>query len=372
MAGQQNNGNDNEIIDLTSEISENRRTRRRPPVADFGVDDDVQVTFTRRRRSQPPSQRRPLSAGAGMNLDESTLIAVLGGPNGVVMPPRSFHNASFNNNLSVSGNSSNITTEPRRLPQGRGRHNHDVFTRQFHDERIMQRMQRMQHLRAMVGGGFGNHVMRRRVSAMPASSSSSSSSSSLSSSSSRGNSVHREALELPPDWRFISMHEYDDVSGYFPAVQFRHPDWASHAAVAAETTVREQRAQRQALSHIPVPLAPRKGYSRRVRAGAKLVCPSCAAELGGKKTTTTTTAGEEENVSRDPNPNPDLQQTIWATVKCGHVYCGNCALKFRRMHQRRRGRSSKKIVRSEVVGKCMVKECDNIISGARGMFEIFV
>ncbi|KAG5513698.1 hypothetical protein PMAC_000736 [Pneumocystis sp. 'macacae'] len=83
-----------------------------------------------------------------------------------------------------------------------------------------------------------------------------------------------------------------------------------------------------------------KGFTRSLNRNQKLVCPNCIHELG---------------ISDDP-----VKKNIWVG-KCGHVYCGVCALVFRSMKSK--GPHS---------AICVVKHCHKIISGNHNLREIYV
>ncbi|KAK9455109.1 hypothetical protein V1511DRAFT_332884 [Dipodascopsis uninucleata] len=108
-----------------------------------------------------------------------------------------------------------------------------------------------------------------------------------------------------------------------------------------------------------LPPPPRKGFTRRIRSGIRLVCPDCNAELGGPLPNKKDSEEVESQTRQEEN---DIQRTIWI-ARCGHVYCGKCAMKYRRQVRRSRKDSH---------GICVVPDCKQNICGVRGMFEIYV
>ncbi|KAK9468373.1 hypothetical protein V1512DRAFT_274626 [Lipomyces arxii] len=107
-----------------------------------------------------------------------------------------------------------------------------------------------------------------------------------------------------------------------------------------------------------VPL-PTKGYTRKVRTGMKLVCPDCSATLGAPSVDAEEKLKAAEAAGVPPER--DVQGTIWA-AKCGHVYCGTCAVKYRKTARRNR---------KDKLGICVAEDCKQNITGAKGLFEIF-
>jgi hypothetical protein len=72
-----------------------------------------------------------------------------------------------------------------------------------------------------------------------------------------------------------------------------------------------------------------------------LICPCCGDELG-------------------KNPDDLVKKEVWV-AKCGHTYCGTCAATQRQ--------NKAKGVKA---GRCIVDGCIRIISGERGMMEVFL
>ena len=89
------------------------------------------------------------------------------------------------------------------------------------------------------------------------------------------------------------------------------------------------------------PPPPRDGYTRSPKEDVALVCPCCGDELG-------------------KNPVNLLKKEVWV-AKCGHTYCGSCAATQRQ--------NKAKGVKA---GRCIVDGCTRIISGERGMMEVFL
>ena len=102
------------------------------------------------------------------------------------------------------------------------------------------------------------------------------------------------------------------------------------------------------------------------------MCCQCNRELGGPsvKTQASASSGNDGEptgstsssltllvADKTLNEKKDEGRRIWAG-KCGHVYCGVCAVEKRKTKARKRE------------GKCIV--CGQAVSGPRGMFEIFV
>ncbi|KAK9323391.1 hypothetical protein V1517DRAFT_320624 [Lipomyces orientalis] len=139
---------------------------------------------------------------------------------------------------------------------------------------------------------------------------------------------------------------------------------AEAAEVAAGMAAAEVMALRRRAEETRVNIAkpavppPRKGYTRMISSGTRLVCPDCNHILGAPSKPSQEVPKDEDERS-SPNAT-DIHRTIWAG-KCGHVYCGNCATKYRKA---RRGRK-------QTVGICVVPGCKQNLTGARGMFELF-
>jgi hypothetical protein len=88
------------------------------------------------------------------------------------------------------------------------------------------------------------------------------------------------------------------------------------------------------------PPAPREGFTRSPRGNMALICPCCGDELG---------------------KHVDLvKKEVWV-AKCGHTYCGSCAA----VQRQNRAKGPK-------VGRCLVDGCTRIISGDKGMMEVFL
>ncbi|KAK9248982.1 hypothetical protein V1506DRAFT_563979 [Lipomyces tetrasporus] len=130
---------------------------------------------------------------------------------------------------------------------------------------------------------------------------------------------------------------------------------------AAEAMALRRRAEETRVNVTkPAVAPPRKGYTRMISSGTRLVCPDCNHILGApSKPSQEVRKDEDEDVGSSPKAR-DIDRTIWAG-KCGHVYCGKCAAKYRKV---RRGRK-------QSVGICVVPGCKQNLTGARGMFELF-
>lgn len=87
------------------------------------------------------------------------------------------------------------------------------------------------------------------------------------------------------------------------------------------------------------PPPPRQGYTRSPKDNMTLVCPDCGDELG---------------------KNTDVKKEVWIG-KCGHTYCGSCAARQRN----NKGKGVK-------AGRCIVDGCAKIISGDKGLMEVFL
>lgn len=94
-------------------------------------------------------------------------------------------------------------------------------------------------------------------------------------------------------------------------------------------------------SEYRAPGAAREGFTRSPNEGMTLVCPQCGVELGAD--------GDE------------VKRGVWV-AKCGHTYCGECA----HSHRQNKAKSGAK------VGRCLVDGCTRIISGDRGLIEVFL
>lgn len=90
-----------------------------------------------------------------------------------------------------------------------------------------------------------------------------------------------------------------------------------------------------------VPPPARDGFTRSPKENMALICPSCGDELG-------------------KSPDDLVKKEVWV-AKCGHTYCGSCAATQRR--NRAKGVKA---------GRCIVDGCTRIISGDRGMTEVFL
>jgi hypothetical protein len=86
---------------------------------------------------------------------------------------------------------------------------------------------------------------------------------------------------------------------------------------------------------------PRDGFTRSPKENMALICPSCGDELG-------------------KNPDDLVKKEVWV-AKCGHTYCGGCAATQRQNK-----------ARGVKVGRCIVDGCTRIISGEKGMMEVFL
>ncbi|KAK9355767.1 hypothetical protein V1523DRAFT_404046 [Lipomyces doorenjongii] len=134
------------------------------------------------------------------------------------------------------------------------------------------------------------------------------------------------------------------------------------AGMAAAEAIALRRRTEESRVNVTKPIVPppRKGYTRMISSGTKLVCPDCDHILGAPSQPAAEVSESEGNQLR-PNSKPrDIHRTIWVG-KCGHVYCGNCAAKYRKA---RRGRKDR-------VGLCLAPGCKQNLTGARGMFEVF-
>ena len=89
------------------------------------------------------------------------------------------------------------------------------------------------------------------------------------------------------------------------------------------------------------PPPPRDGFTRSPKENMALICPCCGDELG-------------------KNPDDLVKKEVWV-AKCGHTYCGTCAATQRQ--------NKAKGVKA---GRCIVDGCTRIISGERGMMEVFL
>lgn len=87
------------------------------------------------------------------------------------------------------------------------------------------------------------------------------------------------------------------------------------------------------------PPPPRQGFTRSPKDNMALICPDCGDELG-------------ENI--------DVKKEVWI-AKCGHAYCGSCAARQRQ----NKGKGVK-------AGRCIVDGCTKIISGDKGLMEVFL
>lgn len=88
------------------------------------------------------------------------------------------------------------------------------------------------------------------------------------------------------------------------------------------------------------PPPPRDGFTRSPKEDMALICPQCGDELGC-----------DTDVAK---------KEVWV-AKCGHTYCGGCATRQRQ----NKGKGVK-------AGRCVVDGCTKIISGDKGMMEIFL
>jgi hypothetical protein len=89
------------------------------------------------------------------------------------------------------------------------------------------------------------------------------------------------------------------------------------------------------------PSAARIGFTRSPEEKMTLTCPQCGTELG--------------------SDSDEVKKEVWV-AKCGHTYCGECALGHRR----------NKIKTGPKVGRCFVDGCSRVISGERAMIEVFL
>jgi hypothetical protein len=88
------------------------------------------------------------------------------------------------------------------------------------------------------------------------------------------------------------------------------------------------------------PPQPRQGFTRSPKENMALICPDCGDELG---------------------KNQDLvKKEVWI-AKCGHTYCGGCA-----------ARQRKNKSKGAKAGRCIVDGCSKIISGDKGLTEVFL
>jgi hypothetical protein len=71
-----------------------------------------------------------------------------------------------------------------------------------------------------------------------------------------------------------------------------------------------------------------------------LICPQCNDELGKSK--------------------EEPKREVWIG-KCGHTYCGECAVS----HRRNKSKGAK-------AGRCNVEGCTKIISGDKGMIKVIL
>jgi hypothetical protein len=83
----------------------------------------------------------------------------------------------------------------------------------------------------------------------------------------------------------------------------------------------------------------RQGFTRSPTENMALICADCGDELGKNATV--------------------VKKEVWIG-KCGHVYCGSCA-----------ARQKQNKARGVKAGKCMVEGCSKIISGDKGLMEVF-
>jgi hypothetical protein len=88
------------------------------------------------------------------------------------------------------------------------------------------------------------------------------------------------------------------------------------------------------------PSPARQGYTRSPADNMGLICPMCMNELGKSADTP--------------------KKEVWV-AKCGHVYCGTCAVG----HRQNRLKGVK-------AGRCSVEGCSRIVSGDKGMMEVFL
>jgi len=89
------------------------------------------------------------------------------------------------------------------------------------------------------------------------------------------------------------------------------------------------------------PPSARQGFTRSPTENMALICPHCGEELG-------------------KNLDDVVKKEVWV-AKCGHTYCGSCAASQRK--NRSKGINA---------GRCSVEGCQKIISGDKGMFEVFL
>ena len=88
------------------------------------------------------------------------------------------------------------------------------------------------------------------------------------------------------------------------------------------------------------PPPPRQGFTRSPTEKMALICPDCGDELG-----------KNTNI---------VKKEVWI-AKCGHTYCGGCAARQRQ----NKGKGVK-------AGRCIVDGCSRIVSGDKGMMEVFL
>ncbi|KAK9374879.1 uncharacterized protein V1513DRAFT_63011 [Lipomyces chichibuensis] len=324
-------------------------------------EDDVAVTFTRRRVDPMPRNRR---------LDRTPVPPAEDG---------SFFRHVSNHNRPRNGHSA-------RSPSAVGVLDLDTITSR---PDFTQQNRRQHRTTVGVGGGIGDYMTRRAAVVTTRRSP-------------RGRTARMLLPIYPPSGNDITPHIY----GYFPHGRPRssadveqldrlqdgfldeaprafvrpHLDYGTFdddhewsfenfdddflaeaaemaAGMAAAEAIALRRRTEEARVSVTKPTVPppRKGYTRMISSGTKLVCPDCDHILGAPSQ-----SAEEEKGLR-PNPKPrDIHRTIWAG-KCGHVYCGKCAAKYRKA---RRGRK-------DCVGLCLAPGCKQNLTGARGMFEIF-
>jgi hypothetical protein len=125
-----------------------------------------------------------------------------------------------------------------------------------------------------------------------------------------------------------------------PFVPPRNLNYAlnAHHVYGDDTPLRDHPGFRDEFYQAPSP--PRQGFTRSPTEKMALICPDCGDELG-----------KHTNI---------VKKEVWI-AKCGHTYCGGCAARQRQ----NKGLGVK-------AGRCIVDGCSRIVSGDKGMMEVFL